>query len=108
MRPDAIVSLTLDLHKHFRLVQRVQHFSVQKLVPQLPDERLDIAVLPGAPELDKQSRHVKSVQPIADSFGRDFRPIIGSNIIGDSSSEEQLIKLTQDIPGPDPPSHMER
>jgi hypothetical protein len=92
MRSDVIVSLTPDLHKYFRLVQRVQHFSVQKLVPQLPDERLDIAVLPGAPWFDKQSRHVKPVQPLSDSLSREFRAIIRPDILGHSPCEEQLIQ----------------
>jgi hypothetical protein len=46
LRPDAIVDLSPGLHKRLRFVQRVQYFSVEELMPQLPDERLDIAVLP--------------------------------------------------------------
>ena len=108
MRPEAIVDLSPSLHKHFRLIQRIQHFSVQKLVPHLADERLHIAVLPGAPGLDKQRRHVKPVQPPADRLSREFRAIVGSNVFRDSSGQEQLIELVQNIPGPDPPGHMER
>jgi hypothetical protein len=37
--PDAIVGLSPGLHKHLRLVQCVQHFSVQKLVPQREELR---------------------------------------------------------------------
>jgi uroporphyrinogen decarboxylase len=54
-------------------------------LPQLADERLHIAVLPEAPGLDEQRRHVQPVQPVADRFGREFRPIIRPNVFRHSS-----------------------
>ena len=108
MRPDAIVGLSPGLHKHLRLVQRVQHLSVQKLIPHLADERLDIAILPRASRLDEQRRHVQPGKPLSDSLSRELRAIIRSDIFGQAFRKEQLIKLVQDIPGPDLAGRMER
>ena len=41
-------------------------------------------------------------------YGSTGGAVVGPDVIGQAPPEEQLIELVQDIPGSDPPGHMER
>jgi hypothetical protein len=65
MGPDPVVLAAPPLDQHLRLQQRVEDFAVQKLVPQLAVEALDVAVLPRAPRPDKQRADSEPPEPFA-------------------------------------------
>jgi len=57
MRPKAIVFPSPALDKDIRFGQCIQHLAIEKLVPELADIGLDVAVFPGASGLDVECRY---------------------------------------------------
>jgi hypothetical protein len=55
------------------LFERVENPPVQQFVPQFPDERLDVSVLPQAARLDEQRPHAQSFQPVPDRSGAELK-----------------------------------
>jgi hypothetical protein len=50
--------------------QRIEALAIEKLGAELPVERFDIAILPRASGLDKQSAHADLTQPFSDRSRR--------------------------------------
>lgn len=62
-RANRIIRLPPALDHHLRFPERVEEFSVEQFVPQLPIEALDVAVLPRASWLDVQRLHRHPAEP---------------------------------------------
>ena len=57
MRTVCIVVAAPAFDEHLRLVQRIEEFAVQQLIPEFPVKGLDIPVLPRIARLDEQGCH---------------------------------------------------
>ena len=76
MRPKAIVFPSPALDKDLRFRQRIQHLAVEKLIPELSDIGLDVAVFPGASGLDEECGYAKVFEPVPDCVRREFRAVV--------------------------------
>jgi hypothetical protein len=76
LRPEAIVFLPPALHKDLCLRQGIEHFSIEELIPQLPDKGLDITVLPRTPGLDVECGHAELFKPVANGVRGKFGAVI--------------------------------
>ncbi len=52
MWPDGVVTVPPSFDQNFSLLERIEDFRVQELVPELAVEALVVAVLPGTAGLD--------------------------------------------------------
>ena len=95
MRPEAIVFPPPALDKDLCFGQRIQHLAVEKFIPKLSDEGLDVAVLPEASGFDEERGYAKVFEPVPDRVRREFRAVIRPNMLRYSSRQEQLVELFQ-------------
>ena len=61
MRPDMVVFLPPHFNEHLRFHQRIEYLPIQQFIPQLPIERFNVSVLPGASRFDEQGCHSQVV-----------------------------------------------
>jgi hypothetical protein len=73
-----VVMNTPPLRQHPDLLQRVEDFTVQEVVPQLPVETLAVAVLPGASRLDISRPRPRSG---AQTSGDELRAVVGAEML---------------------------
>jgi hypothetical protein len=76
MRPEAIVFPSPALDKDLRFRQRIQHLTIEQLIPELSDEGFDVAVFPRAPGLDEECGYAKVFEPVLDRIRREFRAVV--------------------------------
>src|SRR4051812_39148125 len=75
-----------------RFLQRLEHLSVQQLVPQPAVERLAVGVLPRAPRGDVQRLRPTSGQPAPDRLGDELRPVVAPDELRLASDLEQVLQ----------------
>ena len=95
MGSEAVVALPPPFDQNLRLLQRVEDLSVQQLVSELAVEALDIAVLPRRAWLDEQRPDTQPRHPIAYHLRREFRAVVGPDVLRDSALHEQLAELLE-------------
>ena len=76
MRALRIVLMAPTFDEDLRLMQCIEEFAVQQLIPQLPVEGLHVAVLPGTPWFNEQRRDRKQAIPCPQRRGDELRPIV--------------------------------
>jgi hypothetical protein len=108
VRPDLVVVPPPSFDKHFSLLQRVEDFPVQQLIPELAVEALVEAVLPRAPGLDEERLHIDRVEPFTDRLGGELTPVVGSDVARGASVNEQLGQSIQHIVGSQMPGDVDR
>ena len=76
MRPNGVVVVAPLLDQHFRLLQCVEDFAVQQLVPKLAVEALVVAVFPGAPRIDTDGLNPNLGKPGLEVLCDELRTIV--------------------------------
>ena len=105
MRSYSVVVPPPLLDQDTSLPQCVENLPVQQLIPQLPDERLDVSVLPRTARLDEQRSHAKSHEPLPNRLGAEFRPVVRPDMGRNAPADEQVRQGVENIMGVDPPPH---
>lgn len=77
-------------NQHLGLLQCVEDFRVEQLVPELAVERLVVSVLPRAAGLDEQRLHADPAQPFSNGNGRELSAIVGSDVIRRPMLDKQV------------------
>ena len=80
---------TPALDQHLRLPQRVEDLAIEQLISKLAVERLYVAVLPRAPGLDEKRLDADTPKPVAYDRGGELRPVIATNVLGNTSRHKQ-------------------
>jgi hypothetical protein len=75
MRPEAIVFPPPALDKDLRFRQRVKHVAIEKLIPELPDMGLNVAVIPGASGLDIEGGYARSFSQLLTALAVNSEPL---------------------------------
>ena len=71
-------------------LQRVEELSVQKLIPELPIERLHVTVLPGTPRLDGERLHTELAKPVPHRRRRKLRTVVRADVVWQPSPQEEI------------------
>jgi hypothetical protein len=106
MRSELIIFLLPALDKDLCLHQGIQGLPIEKLIPKVPERGFNIAILRRTSRLDVESGYAKVFQPAPHRIRGEFRAIIRSNIFRCPLGKEQIVKLIQDILGPEPPGNI--
>ena len=86
-----------------RLLQAVKYFAVKQFVAKLAIEAFAISVLPRAARRDEQGLRSDLSQPVPDNLGGHFRPVVGTNVSGDTLSEHHIGEGLDDTEARDAP-----
>ena len=97
MRAFGVVEASPLLNEHLRFLQRVEDLAVQALIPQFSIETFAIAVLPGRPGLDVERLDVQLSEPIAHGLSDELRPIVRTNMLRRSMTDEQFAENMQHV-----------
>ena len=97
MKPLGVVVDTPAFDQDLGLLEGVEDFTVQKLVPQPAVEALDVAVLPWAAGFDVERLHAQPPKPRANSLGHEFRAIVGADVLRWPEAREQTGQGMKDI-----------
>jgi hypothetical protein len=84
MRPEVIVFLPPALDKDLRFCPRIYAFPVEKLILELPDKGLDVAVLPRAPGFEIECGHAVGFDPAPNGVDCEFRTVARPNMLRES------------------------
>jgi hypothetical protein len=97
MRPESVVLDPPFFNQDLSLLQGVEDFAVEQLIPELSVEALNIAVFPGAPRFNEECADIKPFEPKADNLGRKLGPVIRADIFRRTMLDEEPSKAIQDI-----------
>src|SRR3954468_10057738 len=103
-----VVIQAMILEDHLRLLQRLEHLSVQQLVPQPAVERLAVGVLPRAPRGDVQRLRPTTGQPATHRLGDELRPVVAADVIGHAPHLEEVLQRRYHILGGQAPLDLDR
>jgi hypothetical protein len=101
MRSQSIVVPSPLLDQDGGLFECVEDLPAQELVPQLPDERLDVSVLPRTARLVEQRPHAQSSQPVSERPGAELRAVVRPEMRRNAPADEQVRLGVQNIVGVD-------
>ncbi len=87
----------LDQHAGFG--QAVEYLAGKELVAQLAVEALNVAVFPRAAWLDKGCLRTHALDPILHRGGYELRAIVGADVPGDATHDEQVRQHVDDVSG---------
>src|SRR5690242_2858327 len=97
MRPDSVVVPSPALDDDLRLAQRVEDLAIEKLVAQTRIEAFDEAVLPWAARRDVGGLRADRADPLLHRFGNELRAIVGTDVLGDATQNEQIRQHIDDV-----------
>ena len=103
MGTSGVVVLSPPFAQDPRLQHGIEHLDVQELIPQLPVERFEVAVLPRAAGLDVEGLYPHAPKPLPDRPRRELRPIIRPEEAGRPTQDEELGQPPQHVIAGDPP-----
>ena len=105
MRPHPVVVPTPTLNHNLCLPQRIEHLAIEQFVTQPRVETLDIAVLPRTARRDVGRLGAERGNTLLNSFGDEFRTIVGADIPWGTTQHEQLRQQLDNIDGLEPARH---
>jgi hypothetical protein len=105
MWPNAIVVVLPDTDHDLCLLQTVEDFALEALVPELAVEAFAIAILPGTARLDIGCSGAEPGQLFAEGLGDHLRAVVAANMFGDASFEHSVGQRLDDTEGVDPSGH---
>ena len=102
VRPDGVVVPPPVFYEHPGFNERGEDLAIEQFIPQLPVERFDVAVLPGAAGLYEEGPHAEPAQPEPYRLCRELGPVVRPYVPGDPPADEQVKERIEDIPGAEP------
>jgi len=90
VRADSIVVLSPVFDDDLCLLQAVEDFAIEQFVTELRVEALAIAIFPRTAGHDVGGFGTDRSDPFAERLGNEFRPIVGSNVLGDATQDKQI------------------
>jgi len=108
MGSDGVVVVTPLFDEDLGFLEAAEDFAIEKLVPQLAVEAFAIAILPGAARLDVEGFGPHACQPAPDDLRGHLRPVIGSDVFGDTAYQHRVRHGLQDTQAIDPPGDPDR
>ena len=97
MRAFVIVVAAPIFNDDLSLVQRLEDFSVQKLITQAGVEALDVAIFPRAARFDVSRLRAHGCDPASDSLSDELRTIVRADERRDATQNELIRKSVDDI-----------
>ena len=95
MWADPVVVLRPLFDEHLRLLQRVEDFAVEQLVPEFAVERLVVSILPGVPRFDEQRPHADPIEPFPYGLCGELGAVVGPNMVWRAMPDEQVCQAMQ-------------
>src|SRR5580698_519546 len=88
--PLRVVFHAPPLRQNLCLLERVKDLAIQELIAQLSIETFTVPVLPWTSRFDIQRPRAHSPQPLPQLLGDELRPIVGTNVLRDSSHQHHV------------------
>ena len=104
MRASMAVILFPTADQHLGFLRRVQELPFRQHVPQRAVEALDVSILPWAPWLNERCPYPQLAQLLLHLLGREFWPVVRTNMLRDAPGAEQLRQTLLYVFGGQPPS----
>lgn len=92
-----VVATSPGLDDDLGLLQRVEDLAVQQLIPELPVERLDVAVLPGRARFDEEGLRTDAAEPVPQSRRDELRPIVAPHVVRHATLHHQTPEPVEDV-----------
>jgi hypothetical protein len=108
MRALRVVLTAPALDEALGFVPRIEAFSVQPLLPQLPVKRLDLPVLPRTARLDEYGRHGQHARPRPPGPRDTFWAVVAPHRRRAASIQKQRTQALRYLPRREPPSARHR
>jgi len=108
VRSDGVVLATPGFDQHLRLLQGVEDLAVEELIPQPGIEAFDVAVFPGTAGRDVGGLGPHRGDPRLHRLGDELRPVVGPDMSGHATQDEQIRKHVDDVMRIQPPRHPDR
>ena len=108
MGPDGVVVVAPLLDEDLGFLEAAEDFAIEQLVPQLAVEAFAIAVLPVAARLDVEGFGPHACQPAPHDLGGHLRPVIGSDVFGDTAYQHRVRHGFQNAQTVDPSGDPDR
>ena len=83
--------------QHFGLLQCIEDFPVQQLIPKLAVEAFVVTVLPRTAGFNVEGFDAKPREPVTHDLGRELGTIVGSDMIRRPMPDEQVADTFQDL-----------
>lgn len=106
MRPGGVVVASPRLDHHLCLAQAVEDLARHKLVPELAVEALNVPVLPGRAALDIGGSGAHSADPALHGPGNELRTLIGPDVVGHATRDEELSEGLDHVGCLEPARHL--
>src|SRR5215470_11607026 len=90
MGPDRIVMAPPAFDDDLSFLEGVEDLAIEQLITQASVEALDVAVLPRTAPLDVGSLGADSCDPSLDSLGDELRSVVGADVTGDATQDEEV------------------
>lgn len=97
MRSYGVVRSTPPFDAGLSLLQRIEDFAIEQIIPHLAIEALDVTVLPGAARLDKQRPDRQPAQPLAHPPSGELGAIVRANMRRNPPCVEQASERVDPI-----------
>src|ERR1041385_2765727 len=97
MREYCIVVTAPAFDDDLGFAQRVEDLAVEQLVAQTRVEAFDEAVLPWAARRDVGGLRADRADPLLHRFGNELRAIVGTDVLGDATQNEQIRQHVDDV-----------
>ena len=108
MWPYGVVVASPAFDHDLRLTQRIEDLAIEQLVAQARIEAFDEAVLPGAAWCDVSGSRAYGSDPVVHGFGDELGPVVGADVPGDASQDEQVRERIDHIDGFEPAGDPDR
>src|SRR3954467_5855034 len=97
MRANRLVVTAPALDDDLRLAKRVEDLAIEQFVAQARIEALDKAILPRAARRDVGGLCPDRTDPFLCCLRKEFRAIVGTEVLGDATQNEQIGKHIDDV-----------
>jgi hypothetical protein len=99
---------TPALDDDLRFPKRVEDLAVEEFIAQTRIEALDEAVLPRAARCDIGGPCTDGGDPLLHGLGDELRPVVGADMAGNATQDEEVGERIDDVDGSELPRHPDR
>ena len=105
MRSDGIVVSSPAFDQHFRLAQRREDLTIQKLVSELRVQALAVAILPRTARFDVERLDADPAEPLPHIDRDELGTVVGANVLRRSVGDKEIGQTVKHVIGSQPPCH---